>query len=119
VAWVVLGDEKQFIAFVAKPTGWHVEVVEVEAIPPQRYLASGSYPAYPPGEPITVHIAARENGIEISADSQRTRDGRTETIRLATFIGWTQERPPPAWWGKPMTAGIYVEDCAVELEWRE
>ena len=117
VAWVVLGDEQWFIAFLPKPNGWHVELVDTRAEPCQRFLLSGTSPAYPVGEPITVHIAAQHNGIEISADSQRTRDGRTETIRLATFIGWTQQRPPPAWWGEPMKAGIYVEDCAAELEW--
>jgi hypothetical protein len=119
VAWVVLGDDRHFIAFVPKPTGWHVEVVDAEATPPQRYLASGSSPAYPAGQPVTVSIAARRNGIEISADSQRTEGGRAESIRLVTSIGWTKERPAPDWWGRPMRAGIYVEDCVAELEWRE
>jgi len=118
VAWVVLGNDQWFVAFVPKASGWHVELVDSRVQPYQRYLASGSSPTYPVGEPITVSIAARENGVEISADSLRTRDGRQEPIRLAVLISWTETRPPPAWWGEPMKAGIYVEDCIAELEWR-
>jgi len=117
VAWVVLGNEEQFIAFVAKPNGWHVEVVDARAEPYERFLASGSSPSYPVGEAIVVSIAARGSGIEITADSLRTRDGRQEPIRLSVFISWSESRKAPAWWGEPVKAGIYVEDCAAEVEW--
>jgi hypothetical protein len=118
VAWVVLGDDHWFIAFVPKPTGWHLEAFDTEANPSQHYVASGSSITYPPGEPITVSMTGGKDGIEVSAESWRTRDGRRQRVRLATFIGWTAMRPPPSWWGKPMRAGVYVEDCTAELEWR-
>ncbi len=118
VAWVVLGDAQWFVAFVPKAGGWHVELVDTRSEPYQRYVASGSSPGYPVGAPITVSIAARESGIEITADSTRTREGRREPVRLAVFISWNETRPAPPWWGEPMRAGVYVEDCRAEVEWR-
>jgi hypothetical protein len=117
VAWVVLGDERRFIAFVPKPTGWHVELFDAGARPEQRYLASGQSPVYPVGEPIAVSMTARHDGLEISAETLRPKDGRTDGVRLAILIRWTDRRPAPAWWGRQMEAGVYVEDCAAELRW--
>jgi len=117
VAWVVLGDEQRFVAFVPKPTGWHVEIFDGEATPAQRYLASGSSPTYAVGEPIMVHMTARDYGVEIRAETRPTDDG-TRGSRLAVLICWTETRAPPAWWYRPMEAAIYVEDCTAELEWR-
>ena len=119
VAWVVLGTDQWFVAFVPKAGGWHVELVDTRVEPYQRYVASGSSPSYPVCQPITVSMAARESGIEITADSFRTREGRQEPVRLALFISWTEGRQAPGWWGEAMRAGIYVEDCAAELEWVE
>jgi len=113
VAWVVIGDERRFVAFVPKPNGWELSLFDVAAWPQQRFLASGRQPRFPVGDPITVTLIAFERGVAVVCGE------------LLVVHGWSAEHPRPTdagharptWWGSPARAGVYVEDCTAIVSW--
>jgi len=105
VGWLVIGDERRFVAFVPKSNGWHLEIFDAD--PPgrtsqQTFLASGESPQFPVGEWTEATMIAWEGGVfVVCAD-------------LFLDWRWTADRPAPTWWGERARAGFYLEDCCVE-----
>jgi len=114
VAWLVIGDERRFLAFVPKPNGWHLELFDADRRGGrQTFLASGESPRFPVGDWIEATMIAWEGGCFVVADGD-SAEGRSASGRLFLDWRWTEDFPAPTWWGEPARAGLYLEDCRVE-----
>ena len=104
VAWLIIGTPTAFLAFVPKENGWHLECFDRELTPRQTFLSSGESPRYRVGEWTAATIVAWEGGAFVVAEG------------LFVDWRWSRRHPAPEWWGEPVRAGLYVEDCAVVVD---
>lgn len=105
VAWLVIGDERRFLAFVPKPNGWHLEIFDAQRRGGrQTFLASGESPQFPVGDPIDATMIAWDGGVFVVAGD------------LFLDWRWTDDCPAPSWWSAAADAraGLYLEDCCIE-----
>lgn len=89
-------DDLHFYALALKPNGWELSKEDPAYPGAQRYLATGSRPAFPIGS--TARVRVRQSGATIRVDV----DGRP----LVTFTD--RERPY-----RSGAIGLYTEDAAV------
>lgn len=106
VAWVVIGNERRFVAFIPKPNGWELSLFDADAFPQQTFLASGRQQLFPVGDLITVTMMVSERGVGVVCGD------------LVIARGWSRETPRPSWLLAPARAGVYVEDCVAALQWQ-
>lgn len=97
-AWLLwhYTDDLHFYALALKPNGWELSKEDPAYPGAQRYLATGSSPAFPIGS--TARVRVRQSGATIRVDV----DGRP----LVTYTD--RERPYGAG-----SVGLYTEDAAV------
>jgi hypothetical protein len=115
VAWVVVGNDERFVAFVPKPEGWHVEMFDgrLPEGEQQTFLVSGERPAFPVEEPLAVAMVVWEGGVLIVGATFPSRPSE----RLFVDWRWSSDNPAPDWWQDPHRAGVYLEDCSARVEW--
>lgn len=98
VGWLLwrYRDPDHFYAIALKPNGWELSKQDPAYPGKQRFLASGTEPVFPVGQPHTVWVHHRGDTIEIHAND----------TPLVVFTD--QERPYPSG-----GIGLYTEDARV------
>lgn len=108
-AWVVWGytDNDHFYYFAPKPNGWELGKRDPSYPGGQRFLATGSSPAYPVGSLAAVEIEQTENVLSVTVDGRRlTEFTDNERPYLSGSIGLYNEDAqvgfgPVSVWGTP------------------
>ncbi len=98
--WVLwhFSDNEHFYYLALKPNGWELGKEDPAFPDDQRFLATGSAPAFPVGSNVTVRIVQRANTVTAYAGG----------VRLTTFT----DNQSPYLSG---TFGLYCEDAQVRF----
>ena len=101
VGWLLwhYADDAHFYYIALKPNGWELGKADPAYPGQQRFLATGTRPAFPPARWYTVRVWQRGNVIQVNVDGRRL-------VRLAD----TQD---PYRSGR---VGLYVEDASATFQ---
>jgi hypothetical protein len=101
VGWLLwhYRNDQHFYYVVLKPNGWELGKEDPAYPGAQRYLATGSRPAFPPGRWYAIRVSQRGDAIQVDVDGHR----------LVRFVD--TQRPY-----RSGHVGLYVEDASATLQ---
>jgi hypothetical protein len=101
VAWLLwhYTNDQHFYYIILKPNGWELGKEDPSYRGSQRYLATGTHPAFPPARWYAVRVQQRGDAIQVSVDGHR----------LIRFVD-TQN---PYLTGR---VGLYTEDASATFQ---